>query len=96
MNIKGKITGIKYKVLLAEELKIIFIDQFDINKVSPYCIVNDNKHSKNAILPSIGDIKDGLLKMILYSNLCEVEVDGVLMQSQAVLNNNELKIKKCA
>jgi hypothetical protein len=56
----------------------------------------EGKHSKNAILPSIGDIKDGLLKMILYSNLCEVEVDGVLMQSRAVLNNNELKIKKCA
>lgn len=30
------------------------------------------KHSKNSVLPSIGDIKDGLLKMILYCNLKNV------------------------
>jgi len=29
----------------------------------------------NSKLPSIGDIKDGLLKMILYSNLVNVKVD---------------------
>jgi hypothetical protein len=51
MDIRGKIIGLKYKVLLAEDLK-------------SNCIGNYNKHSKNAILPSVGDIKDGLLKMI--------------------------------
>lgn len=34
------------------------------------------KHSKNSILPSIGDIKDGLLKMILYSNLNSVSINN--------------------
>jgi hypothetical protein len=48
---------------------------------------------KNAILPSIGDIKDGLLKMILYANLCEVEVDDVPMQCKAVLKLTSGKLK---
>jgi len=43
------------------------------------------KHSKNSILPSLGDIKDGLLKMILYANLVEVQVDGVPHSSCPVL-----------
>jgi len=36
----------------------------------------EGKHTKNALLPSVGDIKDGLLKMVLYSNLKEVKVAG--------------------
>ncbi|NLP58491.1 hypothetical protein [Lutibacter sp. B1] len=35
------------------------------------------KHSINSLLPSIGDIKDGLLKMILYTNLKKVKIDYV-------------------
>ena len=45
----------------------------------------EGKHSKNAILPSKGDIKDGLLKMILYSNLSEVTVNEKNVKSEAVL-----------
>jgi hypothetical protein len=67
------------------------VDEVEIKDDTVYLI--EGKHSKNAILPSIGDIKDGLLKMILYSNLCEVAVDGVQMQSQAVLNLTSTKIK---
>ena len=37
-------------------------------------------------MPSISDIKDGLLKMILYSNLSEVTVDGREIKSIALLN----------
>ena len=32
MNIKGKITGIKYKIFLAEDLKTVDIDNFNINE----------------------------------------------------------------
>lgn len=35
----------------------------------------ESKHSSNSKLPSIGDIKDGLLKMVLYCNLTEVKID---------------------
>jgi hypothetical protein len=45
MNILGKITGIKYKVVLSENLKKIEIKSFDINEAPSSCIVADNKHS---------------------------------------------------
>ncbi len=53
----------------------------------------EGKHSKNSILPSKGDIKDGLLKMILYCNLLEVTVNGLQIQSQAVLCLTSSKLK---
>ncbi len=33
----------------------------------------ESKHSKNALLPSSDDIKDGLLKLMLYNNLAEIK-----------------------
>lgn len=48
-------------------------DEIDISNTNLYLI--EGKHSTNAKLPSIGDIKDGLLKMVLYSNLTEVKVN---------------------
>jgi len=45
MNITGKITGIKYKILLSEELQAVNIKDFNINKVAPYCLLTDNKSS---------------------------------------------------
>ncbi|HYP50296.1 MAG TPA: hypothetical protein VEQ34_05085, partial [Pyrinomonadaceae bacterium] len=42
-------------------------------------------HSKSGKLPSTGDIKDGLLKMMLYSNLENVLVAGKTYKSQPVL-----------
>ncbi|MDR0969504.1 MAG: hypothetical protein LBM67_03080 [Lentimicrobiaceae bacterium] len=59
------------------------VDEILIDGNTVYLI--EDKHSKTCILPSIGDIKDGLLKMILYSNLCEVKVNGKAMKSKAVL-----------
>jgi hypothetical protein len=66
------------------------VDEVLIDKDTVFLI--ESKHSKNSILPSKGDIKDGLLKMILYSNLCEVEVDEKPMKSQAVLKLTSAKI----
>jgi len=67
------------------------VDEVIIDKDLVYLI--ESKHSKQSILPSKGDIKDGLLKMILYSNLCEVEVDGIPMKSKAVLKLTSEKLK---
>ena len=36
----------------------------------------EGKHSKNNFLPGLEDIKDGLLKMILFTNLEDVKVEG--------------------
>ena len=45
----------------------------------------EGKHSKNAKLPSLGDIKDGLLKMILYCNLTNVTIENKLFNTVPIL-----------
>ncbi|AGJ62771.1 Hypothetical Protein SiL_1323 [Sulfolobus islandicus LAL14/1] len=45
------------------------VDEVFLNsKKNKVCLIED-KHTKNSVLPSEDDIKDGLLKMILYTNL---------------------------
>lgn len=53
----------------------------------------EGKHSKNSTLPGKADIKDGLLKLILYCNLSEVKVEGIKMKSNAVLSLTSSKLK---
>jgi hypothetical protein len=45
----------------------------------------EGKHSKNNSLPSLEDIKDGLLKMILFTNLEDVKIGNKNYNSTAVL-----------
>ena len=45
----------------------------------------EGKHSKTNSLPSLEDIKDGLLKMILFTNLENVKADGKNYKPIAVL-----------
>lgn len=47
--------------------------------------LTEGKHSRTNSLPSLEDIKDGLLKMILFTNLEEVRVDGEDYNPVAVL-----------
>ena len=86
-NTKAKITITNY---LGGEY-FFTVDEVLIDKDIAYLI--ESKHSKQSILPSKGDIKDGLLKMILYSNLCEVEVDGKIMKNKVVLKLTSEKLK---
>ena len=44
----------------------------------------EGKHSKGT-LPSIGDIKDGLVKMILFTNLKDVKINGKNYNAKPVL-----------
>lgn len=53
----------------------------------------ESKHSKNALLPSVGDIKDGLLKMILYSNLKQVFINGKEYKPLPVLKLTSTELK---
>jgi hypothetical protein len=85
-NTKAKITITNY---LGGQY-FFTVDEVFIDNDTVYLI--ESKHSKQNILPSKGDIKDGLLKMILYSNLCEVEVNGKKMKSKAVLNLTSPKV----
>lgn len=51
------------------------------------------KHSKRGVLPSMSDIKDGLVKMILYANLKEVSANGVFVHSKSVLRLTSEQLK---
>lgn len=52
----------------------------------------EGKHSRNSKLPSIGDIKDGLLKMMLYCNLKNVKVANNYYIPKPVLKLTSTKI----
>lgn len=53
----------------------------------------EGKHSNKTLLPNKVDIKDGLFKMILYSNLSSVAVNGKKIKSEAILNLTSSKLK---
>ncbi len=70
-------TQTKAKITLTNYLggKYFFtVDEILIEDEKLFLI--ESKHSTAAKLPSIGDIKDGLLKMMLYTNLENVTIDG--------------------
>lgn len=67
------------------------VDEIKITPIKVHLI--ERKHSKNTLLPSKSDIKDGLLKLILYTNLSEVSLNGKKTKSEAVLNLTSSKLK---
>jgi hypothetical protein len=75
IDIKNSLGGI-YHFTIDE----VFLDL----QKSKVCLV-EAKHTKHSALPSDDDIKDGLLKMILYTNLKEVYY---------VINEKKEKIKE--
>jgi len=56
----------------------------EIEMVGNKIFLIESKHSKSSF-PSIADIKDGLLKMVIFSNLENLKVDGKDMEYKAVL-----------
>jgi len=62
-----------------------FLTADEIKLVGKKVILIESKHSKKTSLPSVGDIKDGLWKMILFSNLTSVTVDNRACESSAML-----------
>ncbi|MCX6162314.1 MAG: hypothetical protein NTV87_13405 [Ignavibacteriae bacterium] len=81
MTIKNYLGG--YYYLTTDEIKI--------EKRNMYLI--EGKHSKNQLLPSINDIKDGLLKMILYCNLSSVFLNKIEYSITPVLSLTSVNIK---
>jgi hypothetical protein len=59
------------------------VDEIQMDKKDVYLI--EAKHAKSSLLPSKSDIKDGLLKMILYTNLKNTEVNGESKNANPVL-----------
>lgn len=65
------------------------VDEVEVNNTISLI---EKKHSKNSKLPSLNDIKDGLLKMMLFSNLSDVTVDGTNIDYSPILFLSSEKI----
>lgn len=59
------------------------VDEAFLNDREAYLV--EAKHSSKSSIPSLADIKDGLLKMVIYSNLSTVSVEGKSYVSVPVL-----------
>ncbi|MDR1451302.1 MAG: hypothetical protein LBI57_03095 [Helicobacteraceae bacterium] len=87
-------TNTKSKITIGNYLGGLYYFTVDETRVdSELLYLIESKHAKNAVLPSKGDIKDGLLKMILYANLRETTLNGKKIKHIAVLRLMSTKIK---
>lgn len=83
---KEKLTGKKAKLTIENYLGGIYYftcDEFNIQDEFVYLI--ESKHSKENIIPSLDDIKDGLIKMILFTNLKEIKIGDKLYHHKSIL-----------
>jgi len=74
---KENLSGTKAIITIQNYLGGLYyftVDEIEINGDEIFLI--EGKHSKTKGLPSLEDIKDGLLKMILFTNLSSLETDG--------------------
>jgi hypothetical protein len=92
---KEKLSGIKATLTIKNYLGGYYFftcDEVSIEKDTIYLI--EGKHSKQSSIPSLEDIKDGLLKMILFANLKEVKMGKKEYEPIAVLKlTSALKFK---
>jgi hypothetical protein len=70
--VNGEKCGITIKNYLGG-VYFLTCDEFVINNSEIYLI--ESKHTSIDTLPSLSDIKDGLLKMVLFTNLEEINLD---------------------
>jgi len=83
---KENLSGTKAIITIQNYLGGIYYftaDEVEVRGNNVYLV--EGKHSKTNSLPSLEDIKDGLLKMILYTNLEDVKADGEQYKPIAVL-----------
>jgi hypothetical protein len=81
-NLEGDKATITIKNFLGG-LYYLTADEAEIK--GEYLYLYECKHSKSARLPSLNDIKEGLLKMILFTNLRNVQVEGKHYNPKAIL-----------
>lgn len=83
---KERLSGIKGTLTIKNYLGGYYYftcDEVVIDKDTIYLM--EGKHSKQNLIPSLEDIKDGLVKMILFTNLKEVKIEDKEYSPIAVL-----------
>jgi len=95
---KEMVKGLKAKLTIKNYLGgAYFFTCDEVEIKNDYIFLIECKHSSQNSIPSLEDIKDGLLKMILFTNLQKVEIDKQQYNSIAVLkltSNVEFNKKK--
>ncbi|HRR17831.1 MAG TPA: hypothetical protein P5332_02085 [Ignavibacteriales bacterium] len=93
---KEKLSGLKATLTIKNYLGgyyFLTCDEVKVEKGTIYLI--EGKHSKQGIIPSLEDIKDGLFKMILFTNLTEVKIGEKEFNPVAVLKlTSSVKFEK--
>lgn len=93
---KEKLSGSKATLTIKNYLGGYYYftsDEIGIEKDTIYLI--EGKHSKQSLVPSLEDIKDGLVKMILFTNLKEVKIWDREYSPIAVLKlTSDIKLSK--
>jgi len=83
---KEKLSGTKAALTIKNYLGGYYYftcDEAVIDKKTIHLI--EGKHSKHGLIPSLEDIKDGLLKMILFTNFKEVKIGDKEYSPVAIL-----------
>jgi len=83
----------KAKITLSNYLGgLYFLTVDEVLFKNNYIYLIESKHSKNDILPKLLDIKDGLLKLILYANLKKVQIKDETFLTKSVLQLTSTQI----
>ncbi|KJR44013.1 hypothetical protein MCHI_000088 [Candidatus Magnetoovum chiemensis] len=83
---KERLEGNKAKITIINYIGghyYLTVDEAEIKGNKVYLI--ESKHTESKKLPSIGDIKDGLIKMILFTNIKHAVIDGKEYEAIPVL-----------
>ena len=83
---KEAVNGSKGTITIENYLGGLYFLTVDetLTKKDEICLI-EAKHSSNNILPSADDIKDGLIKMALFTNLIEVKINNMLFKPKPIL-----------
>lgn len=92
---KEKLSGSKGKITIKNYLGgHYYFTSDEIEFKNDNIILIEGKHSENNYLPSLEDIKDGLVKMILFTNLKNVKINSIEYAAKAQLKLTSTKIFK--
>ncbi|MBM3898066.1 MAG: hypothetical protein FJ358_06050 [Thaumarchaeota archaeon] len=100
---KEKLSGVKASITIKNYLGgNYFFTVDEARRENGKILLIEGKHTKTSHLPSLEDIKDGLLRMILYTNLRNVKVDSeqaipipvLLLTTGSDLKSEDLKKEK--
>ncbi len=91
---KENIIGEKAKIIIKNYLGGLYyltVDEVIIK--NDKLLLIEKKHSKNSLFPSTADIKDGIVKMMLFINLAETKIANRLVNHIPVLGLTSVMFK---